>query len=102
MALLGAMIFSGALNFSIDRIAYRRLRNAPRLAPLIAAIGISFILQQIAIYWKGPNPIPPPQLIPTEYRTYNILTEWFGLDTRSGSARRRGRHRHHDSAAHSC
>lgn len=82
VALLGAMIFSGSINYSIDRFAYRRLRNAPRLAPLICAIGISFILQQIAIYWKGPIPISPPPLIPTEYRTYNILTEVFGLDTK--------------------
>ncbi len=82
VALLGAMIFSGAINYSIDRFAYRRLRNAPRLAPLICAIGISFILQQLAIYWKGPIPISPPQLLPTKYRTYNILTEVFGLDTK--------------------
>lgn len=82
IALLGAMIFSGTINYSIDRFAYRRLRNAPRLAPLICAIGISFILQQIAIYWKGPIPISPPQLIPVKYRTYNILTEVFHLDTK--------------------
>jgi branched-chain amino acid transport system permease protein len=82
IALLGAMIFSGAINYSIDRFAYRRLRNAPRLAPLICAIGISFILQQLAIYWKGPIPISPPPLIPVKYRTYNILTEVFHLDTK--------------------
>ena len=82
LALAGAMLFSALLNFGIDRIAYRRLRNAPRLAPLIAAIGMSFILQQLAIYWKGPNPIQPPQLIPSDYRAYNILNEWFDLNTR--------------------
>lgn len=81
IALLAAMIFSGAINYSIDRFAYRRLRNAPRLAPLICAIGISFILQQIAIYWKGPIPISPPPLLPSKYRTYNLLTEVFHLDT---------------------
>src|SRR5215211_5969035 len=82
LALAGAMLFSALLNFGIDRIAYRRLRNAPRLAPLIAAIGMSFILQQLAIYWKGPNPIQPPQLIPSDYRAYNVLNEWFDLNTR--------------------
>ena len=81
-ALLASMLFSGLLNAGIDRVAYRRLRNAPKLAPLIAAIGISFILQNIAIYWKGSNPITPPSLIPTEYVRYNVLTEWFGLETR--------------------
>jgi branched-chain amino acid transport system permease protein len=75
-ALLLSMVFCAVLNASIDRIAYRRLRQAPRLAPLIAAIGMSFILQNIAIYWKGANPITPPNLIPAKYRTYNVLKEW--------------------------
>jgi len=82
MALVLAMMFSALLNFGIDRIAYKRLRNAPRLAPLIAAIGVSFILQNIGIYWKGPNPLRPPTLVPSEYRSFNILTEWVGLETR--------------------
>ena len=82
LALLAGMVFSALVNFLIDRFAYRRLRSAPRLAPLICAIGFSFILQQVAIYWKGSNPQSPPPLIPTRYRTYNILTEWFGLATK--------------------
>ncbi len=85
VALLGlaaAMLFSALINAGIDRIAYRRLRNAPRLAPLIAAIGFSFILQNIGIYWLGANPVTAPTLIPTEYRALNVLTEWFGFDTR--------------------
>ncbi|MGE3799033.1 MAG: branched-chain amino acid ABC transporter permease [Thermomicrobiales bacterium] len=81
VALLGAMVFSSGINWGIDRVAYRRLRHAPRLAPLICAIGFSFILQQISIYWKGSRPLSPPPLIPSEYRTYNILQEWFGLET---------------------
>ncbi|HEY7034628.1 MAG TPA: branched-chain amino acid ABC transporter permease [Thermomicrobiales bacterium] len=82
LALLGGMAFGALINFSIDRFAYRRLRHAPRLAPLICAIGFSFILQQLAIYWKGSNPLLPPQLIPTKYKTYNILTHWLGLETK--------------------
>jgi branched-chain amino acid transport system permease protein len=81
-ALLAAMAFSAVINFGIDRFAYRRLRSAPRLAPLICAIGFSFILQNIGIYWKGSNAYSPPQLIPTRYRTYNILTHWLHLDTK--------------------
>ncbi|HET8523593.1 MAG TPA: branched-chain amino acid ABC transporter permease [Thermomicrobiales bacterium] len=81
LALILAMIFSALLNWGIDRVAYRPLRNAPRLAPLIAAIGMSFILQNIGIYWKGSNPVSPPSIIPIKYRAYNILTEWFHLDT---------------------
>src|SRR5581483_2113501 len=47
LALLICMVFCGTLNASIERVAYRRLRNAPRLAPLITAIGMSFILQNV-------------------------------------------------------
>ncbi|MEZ4561553.1 MAG: branched-chain amino acid ABC transporter permease [Thermomicrobiales bacterium] len=82
VAMLAAMVFSGALNWGIDKLVYQRLRTAPRLAPLIAAIGVSFILQGIGIYWKGSANILPPPLIPTDVRSLNILTEWFGLDTR--------------------
>lgn len=76
IAILLSMVFCGLLNAFIDRVAYKRLRNAPRLAPLIAAIGFSFILQNLAIYWKGPNPILAPRILPTEFTTYNILREW--------------------------
>ncbi len=82
LGLVGAMAFSAGVNWGIDRVAYRRLRSAPRLAPLIAAIGFSFILQNLGIYWHGSVAFSPPQLIPTQYRTYNILNEWFGLDTK--------------------
>ncbi|HEU5431839.1 MAG TPA: branched-chain amino acid ABC transporter permease [Thermomicrobiales bacterium] len=84
MALLAfavATVFSATLNWGIDRVAYRRLRNAPRLAPLICAIGFSFILQQVGIYWKGSNSFSPPSLIPSKLQRYNILNEWFHLDT---------------------
>jgi branched-chain amino acid transport system permease protein len=82
VAMLAAMLFSGVLNWSIDRVVYRRLRAAPRLAPLIAAIGISFILQGVGIYWKGSTTVLPPNLIPTDIRSINILTDWLGLETR--------------------
>src|SRR6266508_3210931 len=50
-----AMAFCGTLNASIELVAYRPLRGAPRLAPLITAIGMSFILQNVGLIWKGPN-----------------------------------------------
>lgn len=81
LALVVAMLFSAGLNFAIDRVAYKRLRSAPRLAPLITAIGVSFILQNVGIYWKGSNPVSPPTLIPFKFRTYNLLTEWLGFHT---------------------
>ncbi|MDB5028251.1 MAG: branched-chain amino acid transporter permease [Candidatus Eremiobacteraeota bacterium] len=59
-----AMLLCGLTGVVIERLAYRRLRNAPRLAPLITAIGMSFILENIMQYWKGPSPIPFPQVFP--------------------------------------
>jgi branched-chain amino acid transport system permease protein len=63
-ALLGslaiAMVFCAVLNASVERVAYRRLRSAPRLAPLITAIAMSFILQNVGIAWKGPNYVSLP------------------------------------------
>jgi branched-chain amino acid transport system permease protein len=76
LAIVASMIFCAVINAFIDRVAYRRLRNAPRLAPLIAAIGFSFILQNLAIYWKGPNPVLAPKILPSEFVSYNILKEW--------------------------
>ena len=59
-ALLICMGFCGLLNVTVELIAYKRLRHAPRLAPLITAIGASFILQNIGLAWKGPNYVQPP------------------------------------------
>jgi branched-chain amino acid transport system permease protein len=47
IALIVAVLFGAGLNATIERVAYRRLRNAPRLAPLISAIGVSFILENL-------------------------------------------------------
>lgn len=51
------------VNVIIERIAYRRLRNAPRLAPLITAIGVSILLQTFAMMIWGRSPLPFPQLL---------------------------------------
>ncbi len=64
VTMLGAMICCGLVGVVIERLAYRRLRNAPRLAPLITAIGMSFILENVMQYWRGPSPVPFPDLIP--------------------------------------
>ena len=61
-----AIVVCCGLNFLVEKVAYRPLRSAPRLAPLITAIGVSLLLQTLAmIIWK-PNPKPYPQLLPTE------------------------------------
>ena len=65
MAMVLASMAAAALNFAIEKIAYRPLRNAPKLAPLITAIGMSIFLQTIAmIVWK-PNYKPFPTLLPS-------------------------------------
>ena len=53
VAFVVAALSMAALNASIERIAYRRLRNASRLAALISAIGVSFILQNVGLFWGG-------------------------------------------------
>ncbi len=63
LALIVAMTFGAVVNVLIERVAYRRLRNAPRLTPLISAIGMSFILIQIGQTWKGPRPLDVPRAI---------------------------------------
>jgi branched-chain amino acid transport system permease protein len=60
VALVSAMVGCGVLNVVIERIAYKPLRGAPRLAPLITAIGMSFILENVAIIWKGTRPVSLP------------------------------------------
>jgi len=64
IAVVGAMVLCGLTGVVIERLAYRRLRNAPRLAPLITAIGVSFILENIMQVWRGPSPVSFPQVIP--------------------------------------
>jgi branched-chain amino acid transport system permease protein len=59
-----AALLCGVIGVLIERLAYRRLRNAPRLAPLITAIGVSFLLQGIMRNWKGPSEISFPQFLP--------------------------------------
>jgi branched-chain amino acid transport system permease protein len=64
LMLVLTMVFCSAINVTIELVAYRRLRNAPRLAPLITAIGMSFILQNIGLVWKGARPTSVPDILP--------------------------------------
>ncbi|MGC3985245.1 MAG: branched-chain amino acid ABC transporter permease [Pseudorhodoferax sp.] len=65
IAMVIACVVAAALNFTIEKIAYRPLRNSPKLAPLITAIGVSILLQTLAmIIWK-PNYKAYPTLLPS-------------------------------------
>ena len=65
ISLLVAMAACGILNATIEFVAYRPLRGAPRLAPLITAIGMSFILEDVAIIFYGPSYTAVPNVLPT-------------------------------------
>lgn len=65
VSLIIAMIACACISYWIERFAYRPLRNAPRLAPLISAIGMSILLQTIAMIIWSRNPLKFPQLLPS-------------------------------------
>ncbi|TFW13206.1 branched-chain amino acid ABC transporter permease [Massilia arenosa] len=66
IAIIGAIPVCMIVNIIIERVAYRRLRNAPRLAPLITAIGVSILLQTFAMMIWGRSPLPFPQLLSSD------------------------------------
>ncbi|MEK8049038.1 branched-chain amino acid ABC transporter permease [Ideonella sp. DXS22W] len=66
ISLVAAIVVCALLNFAIEKIAYRPLRNAPKLAPLITAMGMSLLLQTIAMMIWKPSTKPYPILLPSE------------------------------------
>jgi branched-chain amino acid transport system permease protein len=65
IAFVVAMVTMAALNVTIERLAYRRLRHAPKVAPLITAIGMSFILLNVMQIWQGVGDRSVPRVFPT-------------------------------------
>jgi branched-chain amino acid transport system permease protein len=109
VSLIVAMLVSGSLNLLIERVAYRPLRGAPKLAPLITAVGFSFILQNVGLLWRGGAPQSVNDLIRENSTVFNIsgvpitrgyilavavmiplvfLLAWFITSTRLGKAMR--------------
>jgi branched-chain amino acid transport system permease protein len=80
-ALLVAMAFAAVLNVTIELVAYRRLRYAPRLAPLITAIGMSFILQDIGLIKWGVEYTSIPPLLPNTaaFHIGDVAFQWNKL-----------------------
>lgn len=73
LTLVLAMTFCASLNVLIERLAYRRLRDAPKLAPLITAVGVSFILQFVGLKWNGSAPRNFETVWPiTTYEFYGV------------------------------
>jgi branched-chain amino acid transport system permease protein len=109
VTLIVAMVVCGVLNVLIERVAYRPLRGAPKLAPLITAVGFSFILQNVGLLWRGGTPQSVPDLIHENNTVFNIsgvpiargyilalavmiplviALTWFITKTRAGKAMR--------------
>jgi branched-chain amino acid transport system permease protein len=76
-----AMLTCGLLNATIEFVAYRPLRGAPRLAPLITAIGVSFIIEDVGLAWKGPNYVTAPDVFPhrTAFSIGSVDVQWNKL-----------------------
>jgi branched-chain amino acid transport system permease protein len=73
LILLITMVGTGTLNTMIERVAYRPLRNAPKLAPLITAVGFSFILQNVGLLWLGGSHRGVPDLIESQQDVFTVL-----------------------------
>jgi branched-chain amino acid transport system permease protein len=72
VTLVVAMLVTGSLNVLIERVAYRPLRSAPKLAALITAVGFSFILQNVGLLWRGGSPQSVPDLIHSQQTVFTI------------------------------
>src|SRR5688572_15721657 len=72
VCLVISMFGSGILNTMIERVGYRPLRNAPKLAPLITAVGFSFILQNVGLLWRGGSQEGIPDLIQSQHAVFTI------------------------------
>ncbi|MEO5634549.1 branched-chain amino acid ABC transporter permease [Gaiella sp.] len=108
VTLLVIMVGFALFNASIERVAYKPLRKAPRLAPLITAIGVSFIVQNIGLavygvnYRTVPNFIPRTDVISIGDISYSwskasvliivipllVVLSWFVRSTKQGKAMR--------------
>jgi branched-chain amino acid transport system permease protein len=64
VVMLVTMLCTGLVNMSLDRLAYKPLRHAPRIAALITAVGASFALENLMQNWYGPSQILYPNLLP--------------------------------------
>ncbi len=78
LVFLATMLTTALINVTIDRLAYRPLRHAGRLSPLITAIGVSFMLENIALLWVGPAPVSYPEIFPS----VDVLYEWLGWNSK--------------------
>src|ERR671935_3238860 len=79
MMFLGAMAGCGVLGIAIERFAYRPLRNAPRIAPLISALGVSIFLQNSALLVFGASFRDYDTFDLIGVKTYNVGSLFFSV-----------------------
>ncbi|MDP9272574.1 MAG: branched-chain amino acid ABC transporter permease [Chloroflexota bacterium] len=79
ITLVVTMVILGLIGVTIERFAYRPLRNAPRLAPLITAIGVSFIIQNVVQVLISNSPVPSPQLfsLSNRFELFGASVAWL-------------------------
>jgi branched-chain amino acid transport system permease protein len=80
LTLVIAMLVSASINVMIEKVGYRPLRGAPKLAPLITAVGFSFILQNVGILWLGASQRGVPDLINSQQELFSV----FGISVSNG------------------
>ena len=71
-ALIGTMLVCGVMNVMIEKVAYKPLRAAPKLAPLITAVGMSFVLQNVGLLWLGGSPSSVDDLIRAQQEVFTF------------------------------
>ena len=84
ITLFATMIFTGLWGWTVERLAYRPLRSAPRLAPLISAIGVSIVLQNFSQLAQGARvkPLPPVfhgGIILMEGNGFTVSLNWLQM-----------------------
>ncbi|MGB9377513.1 MAG: branched-chain amino acid ABC transporter permease [Mycobacteriales bacterium] len=76
LTLVLVMAFCALINIAAERVAYRRLRRAPKLASLITAIGLSFIFQWIGLQWNGSGQRQWPTLVNGSFSVASVKVEY--------------------------
>src|SRR5205814_1843537 len=61
--LVATPLFCAAINVAVDRIVYKPIRNAPKIAIIVSAIGVSFIFMNAGLFWRGATDVNFPRLI---------------------------------------
>ena len=79
LALLLAMILCAVIGVIIERVAYKRLRNATRIAALITAIGVSLLIEYTVIFFRGASPEAYPNVVPN--KTFEIFGAQIGMQS---------------------